>query len=126
MKAVGARQTHNGSTERVEGVGAAGVEVSAVQPLQEPHVVEALGLRRGRESVTPTERGSSPLHSAPTHRLYLVVLALLQAVHLLLWRGFPVDLKGEEGLSMCDSVLPSLQAPALPGALGDAKILSPI
>jgi len=37
-------RTHNGSTERVEGIGATGVEVRGVQPLQKPHVVEALGL----------------------------------------------------------------------------------
>jgi len=95
--------THDGGAEWVEGVGPAGVEVGAVQPLQKPHVVEALGLRRGRTGVTSQgKRRQLPGHPAPTHRLYLVVFALLQAVHLLLRGGFPVDLQGEEGLLLHD------------------------
>lgn len=100
---MGPSGTHDGGAERVEGVGPAGVEVGAVQPLQKPHVVEALGLQRGRTGITSWgKRRRPPQHSAPTHRLYLVVFALLQAVHLLLWGGFPVDLQGKEGLPLHD------------------------
>lgn len=54
-------RTHDGGAERVEGVGPTGIEVGAVQPLQEPHVVEALGLQRGRAGVTSQEKRGQPL-----------------------------------------------------------------
>lgn len=56
-----ASRTHDGGAERVEGVGPAGVEVGAVQPLQEPHVVEALGLQGGSAGVTGWEKRGQPL-----------------------------------------------------------------
>lgn len=110
-----ASRTHDGGAEWVEGVGPAGVEVGAVQPLQEPHVVEALGLQGGAQALQAGRSGGSP-SPAPTQRLYLVVPALLQAVHLLLRGGFPVDLQGEERLLLRDPhrrMVPlSLQGPA--------------
>lgn len=43
------KHTHNGCTERLEGVSPTCVEVGGIEPLQESHMVEALGLwdRRG-------------------------------------------------------------------------------
>lgn len=66
--------THDGSAERVEGVGPTGVEVGAVQPLQEPHVVEALSLRRASTGVTTQEKRGQPLpgtHPAGSTLLFL-------------------------------------------------------
>lgn len=54
-------RTHDGGAERVEGIGPTGIEVGAVQPLQEPHVVEALGLRRGSAGITSWEEQKQPL-----------------------------------------------------------------
>lgn len=70
--------------------------------------------------------GGSP-SLAPTQQLYLVVFALLQAVHPFLRGGFPVDLQGEERLLPHDPhhcVVPqSLQPLAFIRAIRDDKIL---
>lgn len=64
---------------------------------------------------------------APTQQFYLVVFALLQAVHLLLRGGFPVDLQGRERLLLhdphCWMVPLSLQAPVFIRAIREDKIL---
>lgn len=38
------KHTHNGCTERLEGMSPTCVEVGGIEPLQESHMVEALGL----------------------------------------------------------------------------------
>lgn len=41
------RRTHDGCTERLEGVSPASVEVGGIESLKESHMVEALRLRIG-------------------------------------------------------------------------------
>lgn len=126
---MGPSSTHNGGTERVEGVGATGIEVGAVQALQEPHVVEALSLQRGRTGITTWGKWQRPPQNARTSSTLLFLPFCRQSICF----------SGEASQWICKGkmdchcvtsyhcrVPPSLQAPTSARPTRDTKILSSI
>lgn len=123
---MGLSGTHNGSAERVEGVGPTGVEVGAVQPLQKPHVVEALGLQRGRTGVTTQGKRQRPPRHPPTGST-LLFLPFCRQSNCFSGEASQWICKGKRD---CHCLTPqhrwfllSLQAPASARAIKVAKIL---